>query len=343
MMYYATDITTPLKMGTLERDPENTNTYILNTTDSKNVRYLVEPISNGWSGYRQISIGTHMPPFTSYFIQVGGTTTAENDPATVRSILFNLSSAGKSSIIRRRDVQEETENMYPVWYGIEMTAPNNEKDNTALLISDEFTDGYDMMDDLVKMRGSYYKYYNLPVLATRNAKEELAFNALPDNSAAVTGVPVNYYAAQAGTYTISTDGRYDLEEVKSAMLYDKVNNSWTNLLTNNYSFETAKGDNSDRFTLYVTVERKKEPQITTGNDNLLADGALSLVTLGRTLVLSGLSTASDVYVYDMSGKLLKSERADASSVWRANVPATGVYFVRVNNANGQQTLRAIVK
>ena len=154
---------------------------------------------------------------------------------------------------------------------------------------------------------------------------------------------MNYYAAQAGTYTISTDGRYDLEEVKSAMLYDKVNNSWTNLLTDNYSFETAKGDNSDRFTLYVTVERKKEPQITTGNDNLLADGALSLVTLGRTLVLSGLSTASDVYVYDMSGKLLKSERTDASSVWRANVPATGVYFVRVNNANGQQTLRAIVK
>ena len=45
----------------------------------------------------------------------------------------------------------------------------------------------------------------------------------------------------------------------------------------------------------------------------------------------------------MSGKLIKGERNASEGVWRATVPAQGVYFVRVNSAAGQQTLRTIVK
>ena len=340
MMYYETDITSPLKLGTLERDPEDPKLWVLNTTGAKNVRYLVEPISNGWSGYKQIAIGTHMPPFTSYFVQVGGTDAVSNNPATDRSIEFHVAKSGLSSI--RRRAPEEIDVNHPIWYGIEMIAPNAEKDQTTLLISDNFTDDYDMMDDLVKMRGSYYKYYNLPVLASRNAKDELAFNALPDESAAVNGVPLNYYAAQAGTYTIRTDSRYDLEEVKSAMLHDAVANTWTDLLENNYEFYSDKGDNTNRFMLYVRVERKKAPEVATGCDNLL-DGQLSLIAIDRTLVLSGLTEDADIYVYDMSGKLLRGERANGNGIWRATVPSQGVYFVRVNGISGQQTLRTIVK
>ena len=281
-----------------------------------------------------------MPPFTSYFVQVGGTDAASNNPATARSIEFHVAKSGLSSI--RRRAPEEIDVNHPIWYGIEMIAPNAEKDQTTLLISDNFTDDYDMMDDLVKMRGSYYKYYNLPVLASRNAKDELAFNALPDSSAAVTGVPLNYYAAKAGTYTIRTDSRYDLEEVKSAMLHDVTNNTWTDLLENNYEFYSDKGDNTNRFMLYVRVERKKAPEVATGCDNLL-DGQLSLIAIDRTLVLSGLTEDADIYVYDMSGKLLRGERANGNGIWRATVPSQGVYFVRVNSAGGQQTLRTIVK
>ena len=153
---------------------------------------------------------------------------------------------------------------------------------------------------------------------------------------------MNYYAAKAGTYTIRTDSRYDLEEVKSAMLHDVTNNTWTDLLENNYEFYSDKGDNTNRFMLYVRVERKKAPEVATGNDNLL-DGKLSLIAIDKTLVLSGLTDAADIYVYDMSGKMIKSEHGAGNGIWRATVPATGVYFVRVNGAAGQQTLRTIVK
>lgn len=338
---YTTDIVkSPLATGELIHDPSSPwNGQWVRRTG--NARYIVEPIDNGWTGYRQTTI-SNLKPFTSYFIQVGTKTDGTDDPETERKITFNKTS--KASIARRNMPAEEAEEpMYPVWYGIEMTAPNAEKDNTTLLISDEFTDGYDMMDDLIKMRGSYYQYYPYPVLASRNNEGEMAFNALPDSSASVIGVPLNYYAAQAGTYTIRTDSRFDLEEVKSAMLYDATTNQYNDLLAGDYSFTTAKGDNTNRFKLFVRVERKKAPDVATGTDNILENGKLSLIAIDRTLVLSGLDEAADIYVYDMSGKLIKGERNAGEGVWRANVSAQGVYFVRVNSQSGQQTLRTIVK
>lgn len=337
---YTKDIVkSPLATGELIHDPSSPwNGQWVRTGDA---RYIVEPIDNGWTGYRQTTI-SNLKPFTSYFIQIGTTTDGKDNPETERNITFTKTS--KASIARRNmPAAEAEEPMYPVWYGIEMTAPNAEKDNTTLLISDEFTDGYDMMDDLIKMRGSYYQYYPYPVLASRNNEGEMAFNALPDSSASVIGVPLNYYAAQAGTYTIRTDSRFDLEEVKSAMLYDATTNQYNDLLAGDYSFTTAKGDNTNRFKLFVRVERKKAPEVATGTDNILENGKLSLIAIDRTLVLSGLDEAADIYVYDMSGKLIKGERNAGEGVWRANVPAQGVYFVRVNSQSGQQTLRTIVK
>ena len=338
---YTTDIVkSPLATGELKHDPSSPwNGQWVRTSSS--ARYIVEPIDNGWTGYRQTTI-SNLKPFTSYFIQIGTTTDGTDNPETERNITFTKTS--KASIARRNmPAAEAEEPMYPVWYGIEMTAPNAEKDNTTLLISDEFTDGYDMMDDLIKMRGSYYQYYPYPVLASRNNEGEMAFNALPDSSASVIGVPLNYYAAQAGTYTIRTDSRFDLEEVKSAMLYDATTNQYNDLLAGDYSFTTAKGDNTNRFKLFVRVERKKAPDVATGTDNILENGKLSLIAIDRTLVLSGLDEAADIYVYDMSGKLIKGERNAGEGVWRANVSAQGVYFVRVNSQSGQQTLRTIVK
>ena len=343
---YTTDIVKePLQMGTLEHSPVNPwdGTWV-RTGDA---RYIVEPINNGWSGYSQTTID-YLKPFTSYFIQVGGVlkngeyTTVT--PETEQEIVFAANSVARNASAPRKVAEAEVMDNHPVWYGVEMIAPNNEKDNTTLLISDEFTDGYDMMDDLVKMRGDYYQYYNFPVLASNNNEGEMAYNALPDSSAAKIGVPLSYYAATAGTYTIATDGRFDLEEVKAAMLYDATTTQYTNLLTDNYSFTTNKGNNTNRFTLFVTVERKKVPNITTGMDNLLANGQLSLIAVERTLVLSGLTENADIYVYDMSGKMVTgTHSAGENGIWRTTVPATGVYFVRVNSVNSQQTLRTIVK
>lgn len=290
LMYYATDLTTPLAVGHLDEDG---STY----KRSGDLRYLVAPINNGWSGYSQVAISTHMPPFTAYFVQIGANNkTGEDDPEDAKTVTFHQSAAGKTSIVRRRIPAEEVEDTHPVWFGVKMTAPNAEKDNTTLLISNDFTDDYDMMDDLVKMRGDYYQYFDLPVLASLNNAGEMAFNALPDVSAEA-GVPLVYFASQAGTYTFAVDEQFMSDEVKSARLFDANTNEDHDLLADTYSFQTNRGENTNRFTLFVSVERKKAPQIATDIDNLYDDVAPRKVLInGHVYIVRGRA------VYDLTGK-----------------------------------------
>jgi hypothetical protein len=340
LTYYETELTTPLPTGKLVEDTSEDPWQGHYVRNDDGLRYIVVPQDNGWSEYKQVAIANyHMAPFTSYFVQIGG-----SDPAADQTISYTASQAGKLSIVRRA-VQEDVEDNHEVWFGVELVNADGLKDETALLISDKFTNDYDIMDDLVKMRGQYYQYAQIttkPVLASRNLKGEMAFNALPDSTAAA-GVPLNFFAAKDGDYRFTISGNYPLDEVKSAYLYDNDNatQKWHNLMESDYTFTTKRGDNTTRFMLAVTVERK-QPEITTALDNM--SSKLTLTTINRMLVLSGLTSESDIYVYDVSGKLLSTGQynASASGVFRTTVENAGVYFVRVCSKDGQQTLQTIV-
>ena len=301
-MDYSSDIVNPLRTGYLIED-HSTDPWDGKWTDNGDgVRYIVEPINNGWDGYRQVTMEDYpMKPFTCYFVQIGATAPATS--STEQSIVFNHTTYRPTPAPMRFE-SDEVDN-HPVWFGLILTNPTDESDKTTLLISDQFTDDYDMMNDLVKMRGTYYQYPQIttaPILASHNNSEELAFNALPDESAATIGVPLNYYAATAGTYTFSVNERYSLEEVKSAMLYDATTTEYYDLLSNSepYQFTTAKGDNKTRFKLFVRVERKV-PQITTGLENAgkggnEINGPRKILRDGHLFILRGGN------VYDVTGK-----------------------------------------
>ncbi len=341
MMYYSLqDMTAPLTAGKLvpdlTEDPWKGHWVI--EEGSESLYYIVVPKDNGMSEYEQTTVGGYdMPPFTSYFVQIGG------DPADNQGIEFaaNRKEDAPSPIIRRLPAEEEVDN-HEVWFAIDLINANGESDETTLLISDKFTNDYDMMRDLVKMRGSYYNYYTKPVLASRNNEGEMAFNALPD-STAVAGVPLNFYAARDGQYRFTVSANYSLDEVKEAYLYDNDNagTKWHNLLEEDYVFDAKRGDNTTRFMLVVKVERK-QPEIVTSLDNI--NKQLTLSTLNRTLILSGLPDEADIFVYDVSGKLLSTGRhvSSTSGVFRTTVDNAGVYFVRVKTTDGQQTLETVV-
>ena len=303
------------------------------------LRYVVKLNENS-KEYEQIAIGDgtkNIEPFLAYFVQIGGT--SDNQGLNVQFVKGQQE--GRSSIIRRNPAEYDEVDNHPVWCVINLTNVLDEQDETTFLISDDFTDDYDMMDDLVKMRGDKYTKYTKPVLASRNNAGEMAFNALPDQSAAA-GIPLNYFAAVDGDFTIALDGRFGIEELKDVQLYDSQEKKWIDLrMENNYPFYTTAGNNDSRFMLYVTIERK-QPEVTTNIDNLTSN--LTLTTIDRTLIVSGLTSNSDIYVYDVSGKLLNTERhsSSVSGIFRTTVEDPGVYFVRVNGTDGQQTLRTIV-
>lgn len=294
-MKYSSDIDAPLRTGLLLEDHSTDPWDGQWTENGDGIYYIVEPIDNGWSGYRQVTMADYaMKPFTCYFVQIGAESPLT--PSSEQSVGFDYAQTGRPALSpapRRFDGEEEDN--HPVWVGITMTAPNHEIDKTALRISNKFTDGYDMMNDLVKMRGSYYTYYNKPVLASRNSSEELAFNALPDASAEA-GVPLNYYAATDGSYTIALDSKYPTDEVKSAMLLDAMTNEYNDLMAGAYTFVAAKGDNTTRFKLFVRVERKN-PQTPTGLENIgYSETPRKILIDGHVYIQRGNA------LYDVTGK-----------------------------------------
>lgn len=302
LLPYTCDISTPLETGLIvedhSTDPWNGHFKFDEASRTANLRYIVEPVDNGWSEYRQVSVTDYpMKPFTCYFVQIGGT-----DPSAEQGIDFHLAKVNRSSIVRRSPAEyEDEEETHPVWCAVTLTSPNGEKDETTMLISNDFTDEYDMMDDLVKMRGTYYQYAQIttaPVLASRNNEGEMAFNALPDSSA-LAGIPLNYFAATQGQYTFAYDAKYDKDnEVKEVKLWDKATGQWYDLMNENYSFNTARTDNKDRFVLSVRVERKQK-QIATGLEDI---GAYKGDKPRKVLINSHVYIQRGSAIYDVTGK-----------------------------------------
>ena len=303
LLPYTSDIEEPVMTGYIvpdySTDPWDGH-YKFDPNPSTNLRYIVEPVDNGRSEYIQVAITDYnMKPFTSYFVQIGG-----SDPEAEQGVQFNLSKVNRSaSPVRRAPAAyEEQEDTHPVWCAVNITSPKGETDETTMLISDQFTDGYDMMDDLVKMRGTYYQYAQIttkPVLASRNNEGEMAFNALPDASAEA-GIPLHYFAATQGEYVLAYSDKYGRDEVKAVMLLDKQTNEWHDLMNAPYEFYTNRTDDKDRFVLTIRVERKNGPQITTDIDAASSadDRPRKILHKDHIYILRGDK------IYDITGKEL---------------------------------------
>jgi len=300
-MPYTSDIEDPVLTGEIVEDHSSGDPWDghYKFNDPVNdLRYIVEPVNNGWSEYRQVAITYYsMKPFTAYFVQIGG-----SNPTAEQGVEFHVAKVDRSSIVRRSPEEyEDAEDTHPVWCAIDLMNSKGEQDETTLLISNDFTDGYDIMNDLVKMRGDYYQYTQIttkPVLASRNNEGEMAFNALPDASA-VAGVPLNFFTAYNGEYSISYNNKYDKDnEVTEVKLLDTKTNEWYDLMNSAYTFTTNRENNNTRFILSVSVNRRKGPQITTGVNNWDSEtnGPRKILSNGHLFIIRGGN------VYDVTGK-----------------------------------------
>lgn len=318
-----------LTLGKLIWDADGHDTYYNN---QDGIAYVAVPINGGWTAYEQKSVaGNDLLPFTSYFVQVG--TEGSNTADEQLTVLFDHTNRGKSSIIRRVVEEQET----PAFVGIYLTAANGEKDETALVVSDRFHDHFEIGKDMYKWFGDYYKYYSKPVVYTISPTHKLAFNALPEASAA-TQVPVGFYAATNGNYTIALNRNSDLQRAEEVWLFDAQENTYTNLMQENYQFYTTKQQNENRFFLSVKLAEKQD-DIPTGNLDTHNAGIIVTTEQG-TMTLTGLPENAQVWVYSTNGSLLINE---TTNVWQQtyHLPA-GVYNIRVV-AQEAVTLRGIVK
>ena len=323
-----------LRLGQLT-GPDPQTGYWEQTGD---VPYVVVPVGAGWIAYEQVLASeTDLLPFTAYFVQVGNDGKHESDDEL--SIEFDhtklqLSATPMPASIIQRSATEASE---PVIVGVSLTNAKGESDKTSLIIDNQYTNEYEMHADFFKWFGDYYKYYTKPVLYTVGADQgKRAFNAISEDLASQP-ISLGMYAAQAGNYTFSLDLRSDLSKVQEVWLYDATQDTYTNLMQDSYTFNTAKTESAGRFFLSV----KMAPKVSTDINNV-TDGTIWATTQDHTIFVNGLLSNAQLWIYDATGKLLHTDQTQYYQ-HTYQVPVSGTYFVRVQNTMQTQTIKVVVE
>lgn len=321
-------------------------TYEILTDGVNGAPFVTVPVSNGNSEYTQVLLMDYdLPPFISYFVQIGDDAAPSSDPLYVNFAKADLTNTTtnplQASYVRKR-IQEEEDALEPILVTLHMQNGKNESDETTLIISDLYSNEYEIGSDLGKMFGEEYKSYSKPVFYSKmEDNTKMAFMSMPDASAN-EWTPLGFwgYDTQAITVSLRRNNR-NLDYVESVMLYDKTMNTYTELLTDDYVlYPTKQGLFGSRLSVKVKVKRPT-PAVATGMDEA-HEGLYAYATGNQQLVVAGIPEHATVWLYDALGKLIAME--NTSHYMRTyTLPSSGVYFVRVNNEQGQRILRVIIK
>ena len=207
------------------------------------VPYVTIPTYN-FEHYYQVKLSeATLSPAYSFFVQVG----------TDGTMTFGRQQAPAS--IAARNAEER-----PVKMDVDITlSDNHSSDQTGIIISDRYSEAYEIGRDLEKLFGSAY---NLSVYTLMADNTPLAFQALAIRSS-MQVIPVGYRAPEQGEYTFRLNeatSSIDLlnEQYEQLVLVDYQTGELTNLLISDYTFYSERVQSDSRFALYA-VPRQNAP------------------------------------------------------------------------------------
>ncbi|MBR6167721.1 MAG: fibronectin type III domain-containing protein, partial [Paludibacteraceae bacterium] len=247
--------------------------------------YLTMPSFNsGGITYTQtVSSGiSSLNPFLAVFVQGAG----EGD------MTFEQSARKLSAPARHLAAAEDEDKS--IFVGITLSG-NGESDQTNLRIRPDFTDEYQLGYDLEK----FITFYTpRPQVYMKTPAYRLAFQAVSDDVAKNTFLPMGVYCYQVGTYTFALYDRYPIDELEAVYLFDKQTGVTTNLLYDSYSFTTTgQIYTNTRFSLNVIVKRRIT-ETPTDVENLEAPDSMvrKILINGHVYIQRGGA------IYDVTGK-----------------------------------------
>lgn len=297
--------------------------YIWN--DTEDLRYITYFNDEGRT-YLQDKVGRRLRPFKCFFVQVGD---PENEEKGLMYVTFNKYKAhnpDRQMVLAQRTPEPSEEQYVAV-----QLALGDKTDKMGITIDNAYTTEYEIGRDLEKMMN----YGTLPhVYAYVNNSQKLAFNAVPEWAA--QSVVAGAYFPEAGEYTISLDPNdRPTNRVMAVWLTDMINNVTTNLLLGDYSFYAQRAEQKNRFMIAVELA----PEISTSTLVSSADGVYAY-TQQRQMTICGLAENSVVSVYDALGHLVIQRNTSDASLTE-QLPAAGMYLVKVVNAQQKTTLKLL--
>ena len=212
----------------------------------EDVPYVTIPTYNFAHYYQlQLSEATLSPAY-GFFVQVGTSGT------------MDFATSGRQAApagLAARSAEER-----PVKMDVDITlSDNHSSDQTGIIISDRYSEAYEIGRDLEKLFGSAY---NLSVYTLMADNTPLAFQALAIRSN-MQVIPVGYRAPEQGEYTFRLNeatSSIDLlnEQYEQLVLVDYQTGELTNLLIADYTFYSERTQADNRFAIYA-VPRQNAP------------------------------------------------------------------------------------
>ena len=210
------------------------------------VPYVTIPAYD-FAHYDQVKLSdATLSPAYSFFVQVGTDGT------------MTFKTAGRQQApasIAARNAEER-----PVKMDVDITlSDNHSSDQTGIIISDRYSEAYEIGRDLEKLFGSAY---NLSVYTLMADNTPLAFQALAIRSN-MQVIPVGYRTPAQGEYTFRLNeatSSIDLlnEQYEQLVLVDYQTGELTNLLISDYTFYSERTQADNRFAIYA-VPRQNAP------------------------------------------------------------------------------------
>ena len=212
----------------------------------EDVPYVTIPTFD-FAHYYQVKLSAAtLSPAYSFFVQVG----------TDGTMTFDVEGRQAApASIAARNAEER-----PVKMDVDITlSDNHSSDQTGIIISDRYSEAYEIGRDLEKLFGSAY---NLSVYTLMADNTPLAFQALAIRSN-MQVIPVGYRAPEQGEYTFRLNeatSSIDLlnEQYEQLVLVDYQTGELTNLLISDYTFYSERTQADNRFAIYA-VPRQNAP------------------------------------------------------------------------------------
>ncbi|WP_281231471.1 T9SS sorting signal type C domain-containing protein [Flavobacterium gelatinilyticum] len=196
------------------------------------------------------------------------------------------------------------------------------------------SDSWDVNYDAVTLNGNnFIDFYSI----NEAKKLTIQGRALPFEESDI--VPLGYRTTITGEFTIAIDHVDGIFTNQNVYLEDKVTGKIQDLKVGNYTFSTAIGTFSDRFTIRYTNK-------TLGNDDFeTIEGGLLVSVKNKVIgVTSAKENIKEVNIYDISGRLLYSKnKVDSAELSISNLQSSNqVLLVKVTLENDAQVTKKII-
>lgn len=293
---------------------------------ASNKRFITVPYDTQ-SDYHSEYVATYtIPAFSAFFIQT-----------ETEGTFYMRGTRPQAAGVAPRYMQAQREKP-EVHLDVLLRGDNEAVEAKAgLIIHDKYEGGLKDFEDVEQ----WFVDQNEQKTYTFASGTALAYN-LTNEQAAAQVIPMGYIATVAGEHVYSISESNDVSRLVHLWLTDNETGMTTDLLVRDYTFTTDAGRYDERFTITAEFEREEvytDVTDTGGNDWVASIGVYHD---GNTLTLRGLPENSAVYVYDMTGKLMASDK-QLNNVVSLSIAAQGVYNIRVVNGQNAVTLRSVIR